>query len=431
MKKNLLFKNLVFMLLIVMSSNFEIVLGSTSTSSTSMLDPNDVPAAPTELVACSSGPTSLALTWKDNSSDEEGFRIERSTDGSVFTEIGTVSADSAIFNSANLNIFTVYYYRVIAYNSSGDSEASNVASSLSTQYRAYSIAEPPMIDGVLDEYEDYQAITITSEGLKGEGVYWITYDTAAIYIAGTVSDPKLAAVITEDDDWHSYADDGLEVHFDTYHNAGESLQGDDYKITVNILNKHCEQNGKSFDWDGPYESAIVEDGTINEEDEGDVGYTIEIAMPWSSMSMDAPSENDTIGFDFLMNQRTDAGSQNQVWWANTNGDSPNQPEGYGDLIFMGEPASGTVYVKPNFKIDYIDTYPNPVNSVLSIMDKTNGIDAYKIEIYNIVGKLEYSSEKKVQLPYTVDMSEMPSGIHLLKIYQPENNSAYIKKIIKR
>lgn len=68
----------------------------------------------------------VLLQWQDNSEDESGFRIERSTDGANFVEIDTVGAGVTSYQDA-VSGGATYYYRVRAYSSNGNSDYSNVA----------------------------------------------------------------------------------------------------------------------------------------------------------------------------------------------------------------------------------------------------------------------------------------------------------------
>lgn len=86
------------------------------------------PAAPTALSAVA-GKRKITLSWSDNSTNETGFKIERSTDGVNFTQIAT--STSATYTNSNLTTGVTYHYRVRAYNSAGDSAYSNVASATS------------------------------------------------------------------------------------------------------------------------------------------------------------------------------------------------------------------------------------------------------------------------------------------------------------
>lgn len=73
--------------------------------------------------------TQVNLSWKDNSSNETGFRIERKTgpDG-AYAEIATVAAGITTYQNPGLVKGTTYFYRVRAYNVAGNSGYSNEAS---------------------------------------------------------------------------------------------------------------------------------------------------------------------------------------------------------------------------------------------------------------------------------------------------------------
>lgn len=87
-----------------------------------------VPAAPSTATATALSSASIDLSWTDNATDEDGFYIERSTDGTGFTQIGSVDANVVTYEDSGLDPLTTYYYRVIAYNIAGSSDPSNVAS---------------------------------------------------------------------------------------------------------------------------------------------------------------------------------------------------------------------------------------------------------------------------------------------------------------
>ena len=48
------------------------------------------PVAPSNLTATAASRSQINLSWKDNSNNEQGFKIERSTDNVNFTQIATV-----------------------------------------------------------------------------------------------------------------------------------------------------------------------------------------------------------------------------------------------------------------------------------------------------------------------------------------------------
>jgi predicted phage tail protein len=88
-----------------------------------------LPAAPSNLTA-TAGKKSVTLNWMDNSSNETGVKIERSTDGVNFSQITTTGANVTSYKNTGLTSGTTYYYRVRATNTAGDSAYSNTASAI-------------------------------------------------------------------------------------------------------------------------------------------------------------------------------------------------------------------------------------------------------------------------------------------------------------
>jgi titin len=85
-------------------------------------------AAPTNLVASIASTTSATLTWTDNATNETGFKIERKTGiTGAYAQIATVGANILTYTDTGLAGYTDYYYRVRAYNGSGNSTYSNEA----------------------------------------------------------------------------------------------------------------------------------------------------------------------------------------------------------------------------------------------------------------------------------------------------------------
>lgn len=87
------------------------------------------PAAPSNLTATAASRMQVNLAWSDNSSNENGFKIERCSGNNCtnFVEIAQVGANVTSYSNTGLNRFTVYRYRVRAFNADGNSGYSNVA----------------------------------------------------------------------------------------------------------------------------------------------------------------------------------------------------------------------------------------------------------------------------------------------------------------
>ncbi|NNE06783.1 MAG: M6 family metalloprotease domain-containing protein [Xanthomonadales bacterium] len=75
------------------------------------------PATPTGLTATANGENQIDLAWTDASNNEDGFRIERSFNGTDFAAIASVGAGVTSYSNTGLTASTLYYYRVYAFNS--------------------------------------------------------------------------------------------------------------------------------------------------------------------------------------------------------------------------------------------------------------------------------------------------------------------------
>jgi hypothetical protein len=70
----------------------------------------------------------LHITWRDNSTNEDGFLVERSLDDTVgFERIAVVGANTGGFRDSGLRLGDTYCYRVQAYNGAGMSGYSETA----------------------------------------------------------------------------------------------------------------------------------------------------------------------------------------------------------------------------------------------------------------------------------------------------------------
>ena len=88
-----------------------------------------IPAAPTNLSALGAAAV-VSVVWTDNSSNEDGFSVERSSAGSGFVPITTVTGHSYLDYAVSAGV--TYTYRVRAYNSAGSSAYTNTATGTPT-----------------------------------------------------------------------------------------------------------------------------------------------------------------------------------------------------------------------------------------------------------------------------------------------------------
>jgi hypothetical protein len=105
---------------------FTIIKGSTGTDTTAA-----VPAAPSNLTAKAISAGWIRLNWTDRATNESGFEIQRSDDNAKFATVGTVGANTTVFNNTGLQRTHTYYYRVRAFSKTSTTTYSSYSSTAS------------------------------------------------------------------------------------------------------------------------------------------------------------------------------------------------------------------------------------------------------------------------------------------------------------
>lgn len=90
-----------------------------------------VPNGPSNLTAVAST-NKIDLTWVDNSGLESAYIIERSVNGTTFTQIASLTPNTTTYSNTGLIANTKYYYRVMATNCYGNSIYSTVVNATTT-----------------------------------------------------------------------------------------------------------------------------------------------------------------------------------------------------------------------------------------------------------------------------------------------------------
>jgi hypothetical protein len=98
------------------------------------------PKAPTNLAIQQVKSASVTSTFVDNSSDELGFKVERSLNGGTWSSFQTLPANTTSFTDTSTNCEYTYAYRVNSYNQYGNSPYSNITT--------FSCAPPPPITDI-------------------------------------------------------------------------------------------------------------------------------------------------------------------------------------------------------------------------------------------------------------------------------------------
>jgi len=89
---------------------------------------SSIPVAPSGLTITALLSSKIIIAWTDNSNNETGFKVQRKGATGGYTDITTTGANATTYSNTGLTDGTLYYYRVCATNSAGDSAYSNEVS---------------------------------------------------------------------------------------------------------------------------------------------------------------------------------------------------------------------------------------------------------------------------------------------------------------
>jgi lysophospholipase L1-like esterase len=160
--------------------------------------------------------------------------------------------------------------------------------------------EPMTIDGALDENPWRRAkpiefvIPVSHDAPQSHAVGRMLWDDENLYVAFESTDTELKGDHTRRDS-ATFRDDVCEIFFQP------SVDAEDYhNLEINVLGTvHDQHNGQSaWDCEG-LEIAVATDGTVNDNSDTDEGWTLEVAIPFASLSdagVEPPSEGDEWAF---------------------------------------------------------------------------------------------------------------------------------------
>ncbi len=107
------------------------------------------PAAPSNLSAVALSSSQVQLSWKDNSNNETGFRIEQRLAGEAFQQVASLGVGATFFTAGGLSGLTDYEFRVRAVNNAGSSAYSNTASATTEPPPGFLVAPSALSERVL------------------------------------------------------------------------------------------------------------------------------------------------------------------------------------------------------------------------------------------------------------------------------------------
>ncbi|MFA6105361.1 MAG: fibronectin type III domain-containing protein [Patescibacteria group bacterium] len=151
------------------------------------------PIAPTNITTSSIAATSVVVGWSDNSNNETGFVVEKSTNGTSFTSVSTTAAGVSSVTASSLTPNTAYWFRVAAINVYGDS------SFVTTSQSVYTKANDIVALSTSASSSTSIALSFSTNSNPAGTVYYIDGNNSFSSLTTTSNTPTLTGLIPNTD----------------------------------------------------------------------------------------------------------------------------------------------------------------------------------------------------------------------------------------
>jgi len=265
---------------------------------------------------------------------------------------------------------------------------------------------PPVIDGTVDEvWSNAKTHTLQERSWWGSpsglyGSFKVMYDIDNIYLLYVVED----ATPFNGNEVNVWENDCVETFFDMNQSATTPYDGDDWQIrSIRALDTWTGSANVTDDWGGNVQraqSAMADDA----------GYTIEMAIPWTSLSATfLPIVGTEFNFDC---STTDVGTGGgarvfrESWTTNE------------DIAYMNTSAFGTITLSDltnenpgtavrNSEVSNVSIFPNPATDMVSIR---SDVEISSISIIDITGRTLSTLKSVRDFTAVLNVSHLTNGV---------------------
>ena len=197
----------------------------------------------------------------------------------------------------------------------------------------------PILDGVMDDVwllstEQVMTLFTGAEPTSPEdcsGSWWALWDEEYLYVLVNVIDE---ALVQDSDPTQGWLDDRVEIYIDGDNGKGASTDNNDYQYNFRW---NFGQVEAPVEWyNSPRSLQGVEYGVATT----DSGYLVEARMAWSTMTGEAPYEDQLIGINVMIDDDDDGGAEDTQFQWFTETTTPHVPSLWGTAVLVpgaGEP----------------------------------------------------------------------------------------------
>jgi hypothetical protein len=248
-----------------------------------------------------------------------------------------------------------------------------------TAYPVYQAAGGVTVDGDLSEFANADSMVLSKASLNA--VVKVLWDNNNLYLGYDVKDARLNALLDSGQTGNVWEDDAVEILIDGGSNKGTSLQADDRQYIVNIrkaLYHGGDASGMLY--------AVNVNGTLNTNADADVGYRLEIAVPWSTLGI-TPAAGFKMGADFAVDDRYDETGANYqtVDWMGLS--SYTVPDNWGVIELKNSGTPNEVNNRRSSDDIKVSCSPNPFNPANTVCVIMSGQGRLKLEVFSLDGRL--------------------------------------------
>ena len=269
--------------------------------------------------------------------------------------VGSVCANEAACtnggSSTGLTPSSTLTYTLTCTNEGGSATASQTVTVASARprYTIYRMptSPTPVVDNSLAEFAGADLMSLLGQQTGARTRMRMLWDDTALYLACEVFDKDMNANLATQDA-ALYDEDSCEWLFDTARDLGAAQDADDFKLILNGLNTQYDEVGGSATPDPVWTSAVSRVGTNANSANVDYKYRLEARITWASLTsagIATPSGGTIWGCDFAQNNSNPStvsqggGMFEKTIWANIDGGSPNNPNGWGECEFSSTSAT--------------------------------------------------------------------------------------------
>ena len=199
--------------------------------------------------------------------------------------------------------------------------------------RVFPARERIQIDGNTADWKQVQTLGFTDAGsapARNSATVGICWDESYLYVCFIVDDRDLRSLSVEHDD-PSMRDDSVVVLIDTRNDRSAGWRTDDVLYQANLRMLPDEEDpsgvrprvsdqrgmpgGTGQVWDGHLRAAVTLQGTLNQPDDLDEGYVVEMAIPWYDLGVSPRAGKTRFGLNLAVYDRDkEAGNYHCFDW---------------------------------------------------------------------------------------------------------------------